>query len=180
MASVLGFFPLAGLRVKIGLESRVDFGNLHAVEIEGRKGLREAVVGLPVIAVRCRGDVTGIVIACLRVGAYRKGSGGLVVSGKSDGGERPEEFREYEACCEAQLPCVEDALAAFRDFISHQFLRFQTAFQTHLENLSTMENVLVGVRHAALDAQIAVRVGAFTLHREGMYVILLHGDATVE
>ena len=71
MAGILGLFPLAGLAVKIGLEDWVDIGNLHTIEIERRKGMREAVVGLPVVAVGCRGDVSGIVIARLCVGAYR-------------------------------------------------------------------------------------------------------------
>ena len=43
-----------------------------------------------------------------------------------------------------------------------------------------MENVLVGVRHAAFDAQVALRVSAFALYREGMNVALLHGDTAVE
>ena len=119
MAGVLGFFPLAGFSVKVGLEGRVDFGNLHAVEIEGRKGMSEAVVGFPVVAVGCRGDVTGIVIARLHVGAYRKGCGRLVISGECDGGERSKEFRKDKVRSEAQLPCVENAFTAFRDFISN-------------------------------------------------------------
>ena len=43
-----------------------------------------------------------------------------------------------------------------------------------------MENVLVGIRHTTLDAQVTVGMGAFALHREGVCVVLLHGDTTIE
>ena len=43
-----------------------------------------------------------------------------------------------------------------------------------------MENVFVGIRKATFDAQIAFRVGAFTLDGNRMSVVLLHGDTTVE
>ena len=43
-----------------------------------------------------------------------------------------------------------------------------------------MEDVLVGIRQAALDAQIAVGIGTFALQGDGMLVVLLHGDAAVE
>ena len=79
MTGVLCFFALAGLRVKVGLEYGVDVVDFHAVEIERREGLGKAEVGLPVVAVGCRGDVTGILIAFLHVEANRHGCGGLVV-----------------------------------------------------------------------------------------------------
>ena len=69
MACVLSLFPLTGLCIKVGLESRVDIGNFHTIEIERRECVSCPIVVFPIVTERGSCYVTRIIISDLRIEA---------------------------------------------------------------------------------------------------------------
>ncbi len=54
MTCVLGFLPLTGLCIEIGLKSWIDISDFYTIEIEGGERMTSPIVAFPVVTVGSR------------------------------------------------------------------------------------------------------------------------------